>query len=203
MDPITLGLAAGGALIGAVGGAANRRKAREEELSNYNTARDYLDSLYYRDPLSTVGNRSLLKAVRQNYADNLDALQNRAVAGGATMENALAARQANNENLDKVYGQLLQGEEARRSGIDRQRMQLDAQHSAAVQNSYLQAAQDWQSWGSAMGNAALAYGSANLLGGLGDTSSAATAAGAAAGTGDYMGLKGVHLDSNGVPRLNR
>ena len=123
--------------------------------------------MYYRDPLSTVGNRSLLKAAQKNYADNLDALNNRAVAGGATFENALAARQANNENLDKVYGQLLQGEDARRDRISAQRMQLDSQHSQAVQNGYLQAAQDWQQWGGQMAQAALAYGSSDLLSGFG------------------------------------
>ena len=157
--------------LGAAGSAYNRAKARQEEAENYQNARSYLDSMYYRDPLSTVGNRSLLKAAQKNYADNLDALNNRAVAGGATFENALAARQANNENLDKVYGQLLQGEDARRDRISAQRMQLDSQHSQAVQNGYLQAAQDWQSWGAQIGNAALAFGSSNLLknnlGGLG------------------------------------
>lgn len=150
--------------IGGIGSAVNRRKAMEEENRNYQNAKDYLNSMYYRDPLSTVGNRSLLKQTRQNYADGLDALNNRMVAGGATMENALAARQANNENLDKVYSQLLMGEDARRDRIAAQRMQLDSQHSSAVQNGYREAAQDWQSWGSQLANAALSYGSASLLG---------------------------------------
>lgn len=162
---ISAGLAAAGATAGGIGSAVNRRKAMEEENRNYQNAKDYLNSMYYRDPLSTVGNRSLLKQTRENYADGLDALNNRMVAGGATMENALAARQANNENLDKVYSQLLMGEDARRDRIAAQRMQLDSQHSAAVQNGYAQAAQDWQAWGSQMANAALSYGSASLLGG--------------------------------------
>ena len=162
---ISAGLAAAGATAGGIGSAVNRRKAMEEENRNYQNAKDYLNSMYYRDPLSTVGNRSLLKQTRENYADGLDALNNRMVAGGATMENALAARQANNENLDKVYSQLLMGEDARRDRLAAQRMQLDSQHSAAVQNGYRQAAQDWQAWGSQMANAALSYGSASLLGG--------------------------------------
>ena len=130
---IAAGIAAAAATAGAAGSAYNRKLAREEELRNYNNAKDYLNSMYYRDPLTTVGNRSLLKTVRENYADGLDALNNRMVAGGATMENSLAARQANNESLDKVYSQLLMGEDARRDRIASQRMQLDNQHSQAVQ----------------------------------------------------------------------
>lgn len=152
------------ATAGAAGSAANRKKARDEENRSYNSARDYLNSVYYRDPLSTVGNRSLLKMAQKNYADNIEALNNKAVAGGATMENMLAARQANNESLDKIYTQLLQGEDARRDAIGQQRLRLDTQHSQNIQNGYYQAAQDWQSWGSAVGNAALSYGSADLLG---------------------------------------
>lgn len=162
---IGAGAAAAGSTIGAIGGAANRKKARNEETRNYQNAKDYLNSMYYRDPLSTVGNRSLLKAARQNYADGMDALNNRMVAGGATMENALAARQANNENLDKLYGQLLQGEDARRDRIDAQRMQLEDRHSNAIQSNYLQAAQDWNQWGGQMAQAGMSVLNAGLLGG--------------------------------------
>ena len=161
---IAAGVAAAAATAGAAGSAANRSKARKEELRNYENAKAQLNSMYYRDPLSAVGNQSLLKMARQSHKDNLDALQNRAVAGGATMENQLAARKANNESLDKLYGQLLLGEDARRDRLSQQQLQLEAQHSGNVQNSYYQAAQDWQTWGSQVANAAMSYGSSQLLG---------------------------------------
>ena len=164
---IAAGIAAAGATAGAAGSAANRKKARQEETRNYQNAKDYLNSMYYRDPLSTAGNRTLLKAARENYAEGLDALNNRMVAGGATMENQLAAMKTANQGMDKLYGQLLMGEDARRDRIAAQRMQLDSQHSSAVQNGYLQAAQDWQNWGSQIANAAMSYGSSQLLGGAG------------------------------------
>lgn len=143
--------------------AYNRAKADRERQANYENARSYLNSLYYRDPLSTVGNQALLKTVRQNHADEIDAVQNRMAAGGGTMENALAARQASNEGLDKVYNQLLMGEDARRDRIDQQRLALDQQNSAAIQGSYRQAAQDWQAWGAQTAGAVMSYGTANLL----------------------------------------
>jgi len=167
-------ISAGVAAASAAASAYNRNKARQEELENYNNARSYLDSLYYRDPLTTVGNKSLIKTAKKTYADNLDAIQNRSIAGGATMENQLAARQANNESLDKVYGQLLLGEDARRDRITAQKMQLDSQHSQNIQNGFRQAAQDWQQWGTQTAQAALAYGSSNLLGGSGAVEEAAS-----------------------------
>ena len=145
--------------------AYNRNKAKDEELRAYRDARDFLTSQYYRDPLTTAGNRSILKTANERAEKNLDAINNRMVAGGGTMENALAARQSNNETMSKLYGQLLQGEDARRDRIAAQRLQLDQNHSSALQGNYRQAAQDWQQWGSQTASALLAYGSSQLLGG--------------------------------------
>lgn len=130
----------------------------------YNEAKGFLNSQYYRDPLSTVGNRSILKRLDERMKDAQDAINNRAVAGGATFENQLAARQSANETMSGVYSNLLQGEDARRDRLNAQRMGLDMQHSANVQNNYMQNAQNWQAWGSAMGGAAMDFGNTALLG---------------------------------------
>jgi len=157
-------ISAGVAAAGAAGSAYNRNKAKNEELRSYQEARDFLNSQYYRDPLTTVGNRSLLKAASERYDKNLDAINNRMAAGGGTMENALAARQSNNEGMSRLYGQLLQGEDARRDRINAQKLQLDQNHSSALQANYRQAAQDWQQWGAQTSSALMSYGSASLLG---------------------------------------
>lgn len=130
----------------------------------YNEAKGFLNSQYYRDPLSTVGNRSILKRLDERMKDAQDAINNRAVAGGATFENQLAARQSANETMSGVYSNLLQGEDARRDRLNAQRLGLDMQHSANVQNNFMQNAQNWQAWGSAMGGAAMDFGNAALLG---------------------------------------
>ena len=144
--------------------------------------------MYYRDPLSTVGNRSLLKAARDNYAEGLDALNNRMVAGGATMENQLAAMKSANEGMDRLYGQILQGEDARRDRISGQLLSLEDRHSGAVQGSYMQAAQDWQQWGGQVAQAGMSLGSSGLLGGMGGALGAgsAGAAGAQAAGAGYQ-----------------
>ena len=171
MDPITLGLAAGGALIGAIGSASNRRRGRDTTNAYYDYAEDFINSQAHSSIFDTAGGRALLKNAKSAYADNLEATYNRAVAGGATQENLLAARQANNELLDKVQMQLLQSDEARRNAWEKESLNAKANRANALASSYYQAAQDWQSWGAQIGNAALAFGSSNLLknnlGGLG------------------------------------
>jgi len=161
---LALGVGVASAGAGAIGSANNVKKARKEETRSYNEAKGFLNSEYYRDPMSSVSNQSLLKSLDQRMRDTTDAINNRAVAGGATMENQLASRQAANETMSNVYSQLLQGEDARRQALGSQRMQLDMQHSANVQGNYRQNAQNWQNWGAAMGDAAMSFGSTVLLG---------------------------------------
>ena len=201
---IGAGLSALGALGGAIGGAVNRGNAREEEARMFNDLNSRLTSQYYRDPLTMVGNQSLIKQAKQGHADSLDAIQNQMVAGGATMENALAARQANNESMDKIYTTLLQAEDARRDRIDSQKMGLAQQHSQFVQNSYLQAAQDWNQWGGQMAQAGMSLMNAGLLGDTGLIASNAsqqhenwTIPATGSGSQYTGGLRGVYKNYDG------
>lgn len=160
---IAAGIAAAAATAGAVGSAVNTSNAQKERSRSYKQAKDFLNTEYYRDPLSSVGNRALLKTMDERLKEQNEAMENRAAAGGATMENQLAMKQAGNRAMSNVYTTLLQGEDARRDAIRRQQMQLDQNYSQGVQMDYRQSAQDWQSWGSQMANAAMSYGSADLL----------------------------------------
>lgn len=166
---VTGNLAAAGSLlasgIGAIGAAVNTKKARQEELRNYQYAKDFLNTQYYRDPLSTTGNRSLLKLRDEQRADNLEALNNQATATGATMENRLAAMKAENQTDSRLLSSLLQGEDARRDRISGQQLALENQHSANIQNQFYQNAQNWQQWGAATSDAIQQWGSAAALDG--------------------------------------
>lgn len=157
-----LGLGAAGATAGAIGSSVNRNKSQKERTRAYENAKDFLSSEYYRDPLSSVGTRALLKSMDERLKDQTDALNNRAVAGGATMENQLAARKANNETMSGAYSRLLMGEDARRQAVQQQKFQLDQNYSAGIQSDFRQAAQDWQTWGAQMAGAGMdvfnAYG---------------------------------------------
>lgn len=177
---IAAGVGALAATGGAIGSASNRRQARNAKNAYYDYAEDTLLNQYNRDPFTSAGNKSLLKAADRNYEKSLDAISNQMAAGGATMENALAARQANNESRDKLYGQLLMNEDARRDRITSQRLQLAGQRASDDANYYLQRAQDWNQWGGQMANAAMSLGSSMLLGGSGAIGAATGAASAAA-----------------------
>lgn len=163
---IGLGIAGAGATAGAIGSSVNNAKAQRERTRIYDQSKNFLNSEYYRDPLSSIGNRALLKQMDQRLKDQNEALENRAVAGGATMENQLAARKANNETMSGVYTNLLMGEDARRQAINQQKLQLDQQYSQGVQMSFLQDAQNWQSWGAQMAQAGMQFGTSGLLGDL-------------------------------------
>ena len=155
--------AALGSTAGAIGSSVNNRKAQEERTRSYNEARDFLSTQYYRDPLSTVGNRAILKSMDQRLREQNEALENRAIAGGATMENQLAARKSNNETMGRVYTNLLMGEDARRDAINQQRLKLDQEYSRGTQASYLQNAQNWQAWGAQMAQTGMSLASTGLL----------------------------------------
>lgn len=171
------------AATGAAGGAINRKKGRDRQSAYYDYAEDMLRSQYYEDPFSTIGGRSLVKYAKQNAADAQEAIDNRMAAGGATFENALAARQANNENLDKVGIQLLQADETRRRGVQRDMLSLAGQRANAETNSYYQAAQDWNQWGQQTAGAFMSLGATDLLGGMGGTIGDAGAAAVEAADG--------------------
>ena len=183
---IGAGIAAAGATGGAIGSAANRKKARNEKNAWYDYADSFARSQAQSSIFDTPGGKALLKLTGRDYDDNLDAIQNRAVAGGATMENMLAARQANNENRDKVHMQMLQSDEKRREGWNQQLLNLKGQRANDTANSYMQAAQDWQQWGGQMAQAGMSLMSSGLLGSAGGAvagSGAADAVQTGAGSG--------------------
>jgi len=137
--------------ISAIGSAFNMNKYWKEENKAYKNLLGTIDTQANRSIFQNPSAQALLKTARQDYKDNIDAMQNRAAAGGATVENQLAARQANNEAQDRLYASLLQGEDARRDRFAEKKMQADLQHSANIQNKYYQNAQNWSDWGQAMG----------------------------------------------------
>lgn len=153
--------------LGAGMSASKNKKARREEQKAYDRAQAYLNADYYRSPLESTGNRALLKTLDTRLEKNNEAIDNRAAAGGATVENVLAAKQNMNEAVSDTYAQLLRGEDARRQGIRAQQLGVDQNHSQAVQNSYREDAANWQQWGQTTASAIMSLGMSNMLGGGG------------------------------------
>ena len=173
---IGAGLAAAG---GAVGGAVNKSKAKKTTNAFYDYAEDFANTQRNLSTFDTLGGKSLLKISDSNKLKEIAALNNRAVAGGATMENQLAARQALNENQDKLHMQMLQQDQRRKDSWDNQLLSLKGQRAEYTANNYLQAAQDWNQWGGQMASSLLSLGSTGLLGGMGGLGAGAASAMAA------------------------
>ena len=180
---IGAGLAAAGATGGAIGSGVNRRNALDTKNAWYDYAEDYYKSQMYTSLYDTPGGKALLKLTDNQREDEIDALNNRIEAGGATMENALAARQALNENRDKMDMQVLQADEQNRRQWQNQLLNLKGQRASDTANSYYQAAQDWNQWGGQMAQAGMSLMNAGLLGDTGGF------IGAAGGSGDAGGAK--------------
>jgi hypothetical protein len=130
----------------------------------YNQSLATLDMMRNQDPLTMAGNRSILKLRNEQREQNLDAMQNRAVAGGATMENQLAAMKAENRTDSELTSRLLQGQDARRMAFDQQKLGLQQQHSANVQAGYVADAQNWNNWGAATASGLMDFGSSLVYG---------------------------------------
>ena len=174
-----LGLAAGASAIGSGVGAYKRNQGHKAQNAYYDYARDVARSEQYNSIFDSPAGKSLLKLQNASDRKALDAINNRAVAGGAPMENQLAARQSINENRDRITSQLLQYDDRNRRAWKEKDLALAGQQAQFNANTYYQAAQDWSQWGGQMANSLMSLGSAGLLGGMGGLGAGAASAMAA------------------------
>lgn len=155
--------------ISAYKSSQKNKAAREEEQKAYDRTRLALDADRYRSPFDSYANKLLLKSLDQRVRDISDAEDNRALAGGATAENRLAARESMNKLISNTYDNALAGEDARQQAIRNQLLALDNQHSQNIANNYIQDANNWQQWGSNMSNALAQFGISSLIGSNGSS----------------------------------
>ena len=110
--------------------ASQNAKANRLAEDNYNRTRDVLLSDKYTNPLDLVANKALLSQMDRRLNKREEAIENQAAAGGATVENVLAAKQASNEAMADVVSGLMQGETARQDAIRNQLLNVDSQRVA-------------------------------------------------------------------------
>lgn len=110
--------------------ASQNAKANRLAQDNYNRTRDVLLSDKYTNPLDLVANKALLSQMDRRLNKREEAIENQAAAGGATVENVLAAKQASNEAMADVVSGLMQGETARQDAIRNQLLNIDSQRVA-------------------------------------------------------------------------
>lgn len=129
---------------------------QNENLANY-------VSDYYRGALDNPGSRAYLKKLDETMRDTTKATENRAISTGATQENVLAAKQANNEVMSDAVGNIIQGEESRKDAVKERYLQRKSGLVAGEMGANTQRAQNWISTTQGIANAAGNLASAYLL----------------------------------------
>lgn len=142
---ILAGVGAAANAIGAGINAFQNSKANKLAEENYNKMRGQLLTDMYANPLDSVANKALLSQMDRRLNKQEEAIANRVAAGGATFENALAAKQASNEVMADVVSGVMQGEQARQDSFRQQLLNLDSQRTAQQIAAKQQAGQGWMS----------------------------------------------------------
>ena len=149
-------------LAGAIGQSFANAKAQKIQQENYQNSKASLLTDLYTSPLDSVSNQALLRQMDERIAKNNEAIANNAVAGNATFENTLAAKQAGNEAISNAYSGLLQAEDQRRKGVKNQLLALDSQKAQADIAAARANGEAWNSWGSTLASGMLDYDTAYM-----------------------------------------
>ena len=160
---ISGGISLGSSILGNIQ-ASNAAKKNEKilkGLQDENKA-EYIKE-YYRGALDNPGSQAYLKKLDQTIKDNTKATENTAVATGATQENVLAAKQANNEVVSDAVGGLIQNEDNRKQQVKQNYFTTKTGLLGQQMGINSQKAQNWQNIASGIGQAAGSLASAYLM----------------------------------------
>ena len=149
---------------GSAAAGAKANKKNREILSERNRENEmmYL-SEYYRGALENDGSKAYLKRLEQMMEKRDKAADNSAVASGATQENRLAAKQANNEVISDAIAGLIEKEDNRKQAVQDRYFNNKAaiQSGQMAQNSAV--ANNWAQIGAGISSAAGSLASAYLM----------------------------------------
>lgn len=147
---------AGGAFMSS---RANKKNARKiKAMENENRA-DYLRE-YYRGALDNEGSRAYLKRLDERMKRSDRAAENALAAQGATHENALAVKQANNEVYSDAVSNIVENEQARKDAVRAEYKQDRNDIAQAQMQQNANEAATWSQVGNAIADASGALGKA-------------------------------------------
>lgn len=144
------------------GAKANRKNQRILDERNRENENMYL-SEYYRGALENEGSKAYLKRLEQIMEERDNAADNSAVASGATQENRLAAKQANNKVISDAIAGLIEKEDNRKQAVQDRYFNNKAaiESGQMAQNSAV--ANNWAQLGAGISSAAGSLASAYLM----------------------------------------
>ncbi len=161
---IGMAISAAGTALGAAKGAkANRENQRILNDLNRENEQSYLTE-YYRGALDNDGAKAYLKRLDSRMRERDKAAENSAVATGATQENILAQKQANNEVVSDAIAGLVENEESRKQAVRENYLNRRQSLKAGQMNQNAAVANNWANLGSGIASAAGSLASAYLMG---------------------------------------
>lgn len=161
MSSAVLGITALVASLAGSAASAAKNEQNEDKLERQKNQfiADY-NTDFYRSALESEGGKAYLKRLKSTMDKRNIALDNSTVRTGATHENTLAQRQANNEVMSNAMAQMVQGEQARRDNVrDRYINRISSIDAAQMQNNAQQAS-NWSQIASSIGGALNQIGAA-------------------------------------------
>jgi hypothetical protein len=151
---------AAGSAIGAIGSAsANRKNERKLRAMENEEKQDYLRE-YYRGALDNEGSRAYLKKLDERLKRSDKATENALTASGATHENALAVKQANNEVYSDAVSNLVENEQTRKDQVRAGHKEAMNTFANAQMQQNANQAQTWSQVGQGISSAAAGLGEA-------------------------------------------
>lgn len=163
--PIAMGISALAAGGTAFAGAQQNKKSQailDDQLSE--NEQRYLRE-YYRGALDNDASKAYLKRLSSEMEKRDKALENTVVATGATHENALAQKQANNEVMSDAIAGLVEREDARKRDTENQYLNFKNQAMNAQISLNAAKANNWANLGKDISSAAGTLASAYMLDG--------------------------------------
>jgi len=134
-------------------GQANKKNQKLLDAHGDEIKREYLKD-YYRGSLENPGSRAYLKKLDEAMEKRSKATENTAAATGATQENVLAQKQANNQVVSGAIGNMVQGEDMRRDALKNNYFQQKAGLAQGQMGMNAQIGQNWMNTAANISNSA-------------------------------------------------
>lgn len=170
MGPLAIaGIGAGVSALGSLFGSSKAKRAARKQRKILNQLNEDNENMflkdYYTDFMDDPSSRSYLKKIEKNLYDKNRATENGAIATGATHENVLAQKQANNEVMsDAINNVVINHEQKKDAAKDRYLNRKTAITSGRMDLAQ-QEAQNWSNLGGNIADSVTGLASTYLMSG--------------------------------------
>ena len=151
-----LAIGAGMSALGSIFGASKAKKEEKKKQEQLNrmlkeNEEQYLEN-YYSNSLDSPTSKAYLKRITEQTSDRDAAIDNSAISSGATEENKLAKKQANNEVMSGAINNVVINEEQQQARAKESYLSRKTALQGGQLDAYSQKAQNWSTLGNNLGS---------------------------------------------------